>query len=868
MAIMAGDSPRFKTDLPPRSARAERKSEPELLNKLLAFIKAELAALGGPAGLRVDQRLEVFRQAFDHFIAAFGAYKPLLLAIKQAYDDAYHAVMGDRADVELLRSRFATLQSDSAAVIAQLSHEAGTEQAKLRAELADKDAQLNDANLAISRLRLEVTTTQNTLRHTEKSKQELVAQVAQLVERVEFLQGEAKNSRAALDHRSSEMTKLRAEVEMLRTNQAELAEEDAMRSKTMEQLKDELKQMHATWVSGATHTQAKDSLKSSNAIAKRLQSEVAELRMLLAGGESRLLFPAALTYGESSVSEVPVIDTGWRGKRPHEIVNMLASNLDRALGGEARVTDQQGHIVIQSQKLFDVSPGSEAPLQVWPSSLGGGASVSQMDARKDSIVRLAITGHDECRPAWLRGEGVVSSQIPSRAFAGVARLRVAEWPRARLAEVASKLIKLRTEAERRHGTAPDFATLLPSAVALAGKSFHSTQAAIPEATCGEDVAQDLLDAAAKRSKATSLGVPESHAALACADALNFQAALALCGEPQALLFLQVFRGRLPHSILDEISRATFALRAGLMARGSTLKGERYALEGIDKKLHSLLPSRTEADVQALVHALTAEGNEESFPLQCLEPAPAEPMSDLTAPSMGSFRYLLQSQLVNEVLTLRRDIEETLRRAIQFAPDMEANEQERHLVSPMLLEESILRVDAAMPVQTTQMLLARVFGPTIEEDHKIELDQLLTRLFSGQYRRFSFRANPSLCEEIERELKPVGPDGAPLIDNSGNKGKKGKKGRISSQLMVSVLSARDAIERADPPRPPHEVAWLSRSLVQAGAEALGLSMELSPLSPVSNFDEAFNIQIPLEEFSRQLRCSLVQATQTRAHAINS
>ena len=72
-----------------------------------------MAILGGPAALTVEQRLDVFRHAFEHFIAAFGAYKPLLLAIRQAYDDAHRAAAGAAADVQILRARFATVQVSS-----------------------------------------------------------------------------------------------------------------------------------------------------------------------------------------------------------------------------------------------------------------------------------------------------------------------------------------------------------------------------------------------------------------------------------------------------------------------------------------------------------------------------------------------------------------------------------------------------------------------------------------------------------------------------------------------------------------------------------------------------------------------------------
>ena len=53
-------------------------SDPELLQKLLHFVRQGLRdAVPGTPGY-VDERLDVFRRAFAHFIGAFGAHAPLL----------------------------------------------------------------------------------------------------------------------------------------------------------------------------------------------------------------------------------------------------------------------------------------------------------------------------------------------------------------------------------------------------------------------------------------------------------------------------------------------------------------------------------------------------------------------------------------------------------------------------------------------------------------------------------------------------------------------------------------------------------------------------------------------------------------------
>ena len=55
-----------------------------------------------------------------------------------------------------------------------------------------------------------------------------------------------------------------------------------------------------------------------------------------------------------------------------------------------------------------------------------------------------------------------------------------------------------------------------------------------------------------------------------------------------------------------MSRETAALRAGLLARGDLLKGDRYPLENLEAKLASLLPTKTEAELACLVAALMSK----------------------------------------------------------------------------------------------------------------------------------------------------------------------------------------------------------------------------------------------------------------------
>ena len=89
----------------PLTARNSRpttpRSQPELAAVAHALRRAELAPLGdderssSPDNPQLLlERLDVFRRAFAHFIAAFGLYAPLLLAIQTAYEDVVRQLGG------------------------------------------------------------------------------------------------------------------------------------------------------------------------------------------------------------------------------------------------------------------------------------------------------------------------------------------------------------------------------------------------------------------------------------------------------------------------------------------------------------------------------------------------------------------------------------------------------------------------------------------------------------------------------------------------------------------------------------------------------------------------------------------------------
>ena len=185
----------------PATARSA-KPQPELLAKLLCFIRTELHAVGhDPEG-----RLEVFRRAWNHFISAFGSYAPLLLAIQQAYEDSLRRATGAAADVDLLRARMATMQSESAQLIEELRLVAQREQDELQRKARLRDSSILNTERQMQRLQLELANTQLELSHTKAKAAELEARNAEMTTRIEYMQAEASEARRLLHGDGSEVS--------------------------------------------------------------------------------------------------------------------------------------------------------------------------------------------------------------------------------------------------------------------------------------------------------------------------------------------------------------------------------------------------------------------------------------------------------------------------------------------------------------------------------------------------------------------------------------------------------------------------------------------------------------------------------------
>ena len=143
----------------PQSAR----SDPELLQKLLCFVNQELHHTDPHSSSYIDERLNVFRRAFGHFTAAYGAYAPLLDAVREAYESALQQARLRAAGVDALSERLALIQDEASRMIERLRDDAATQQAQMMATVEERETEVRAANRENELLRDEVKTLRSQL---------------------------------------------------------------------------------------------------------------------------------------------------------------------------------------------------------------------------------------------------------------------------------------------------------------------------------------------------------------------------------------------------------------------------------------------------------------------------------------------------------------------------------------------------------------------------------------------------------------------------------------------------------------------------------------------------------------------------------
>ena len=94
----------------------ETGSQPKLLQELEKFVESELNVLGvdrGDAAEPNAARLQVYREAFRHFMEEFRTYKPFLSAVKNEYDSVLDKYARRLHYIPALRARLSTMEAST-----------------------------------------------------------------------------------------------------------------------------------------------------------------------------------------------------------------------------------------------------------------------------------------------------------------------------------------------------------------------------------------------------------------------------------------------------------------------------------------------------------------------------------------------------------------------------------------------------------------------------------------------------------------------------------------------------------------------------------------------------------------------------------
>ncbi|KAI8918748.1 hypothetical protein BC831DRAFT_516103 [Entophlyctis helioformis] len=100
-------------------------TRPALLLDMLRYVREELRHLGAErSSLGDPRRLQVFREAFDHFINEFKTYQPILSEIKNEYDHVVQAQREQLDKQESLKGKLSVIRFQSAQELDKVRNEA------------------------------------------------------------------------------------------------------------------------------------------------------------------------------------------------------------------------------------------------------------------------------------------------------------------------------------------------------------------------------------------------------------------------------------------------------------------------------------------------------------------------------------------------------------------------------------------------------------------------------------------------------------------------------------------------------------------------------------------------------------------------
>ena len=155
---------------PPQKRPTTSRSQPELLSKLLFFVRHELQQLLSQPGTdeHIRERLHVFRRALGHFASSFGAYAPLLLAIQQAYEDALARSEIQASGIEHMSERLELVQGEASQLLLHRHEQLNTASEEMEAAMQARERAMQGTQRQLRVTNLELAAAKTELKRAQR----------------------------------------------------------------------------------------------------------------------------------------------------------------------------------------------------------------------------------------------------------------------------------------------------------------------------------------------------------------------------------------------------------------------------------------------------------------------------------------------------------------------------------------------------------------------------------------------------------------------------------------------------------------------------------------------------------------------------
>ena len=331
---------------PARPATA-RTSQPEILSKLLYFVRHELQNAEAPAGsdAHVHERLDVFRRAFGHFIASFGAYSPLLLAVQQAYEDALTRAEDRAASVDSMRERLELMRDETSQLLEARHEQLRQDAAFMTDAIAAREQKMAETERALRRTQIELGTARTELGRAHRLTADADARCIDLSTQLEHWRDEAQQAKLVTMENTNEVKELRGKLSQHVQRDLLQAYEEQERAQEVKELRDELSDLRDNSVPKRELVLAQEQLRLTKDKHRKADAEARELARVLSGGEAAGTFPDGLDWAneDEELRGVAFLDEGWKGKRVGQVVASVVGDMVslRAQLAAARAREEQ-----------------------------------------------------------------------------------------------------------------------------------------------------------------------------------------------------------------------------------------------------------------------------------------------------------------------------------------------------------------------------------------------------------------------------------------------------------------------------------------------------------------------------------------------